>query len=671
MEISDVDIEGAERNLLPQGMAFDEERRQFIKHLESCDLLAVPGSGKTTALQAKLFCISRHLPLDGNQGVLVLSHTNNAVNEIKKKLHTECYQLFEAPHFIGTVQDFVDKFLAIPYYELFYKKKVQTIDNLAYIQEVNWYVKNSRKPKAVYFLLMRYHTDFSALRIKKDENGQYELLADMDTFFSFPDVKKWENEGTVRQNHMEVLDYVKKMKEVILKRGILTYDDCYIMAKAYMHSYPFVKESLRKRFRYIFIDETQDLKKYQLDLIDSIFNSNQCCLQRIGDKNQTIFKRPDRDIPEQWSVRNLKTLLNSFRLTDTIAHVVDPFTVDRFPDEYGNSKFVVKGKRTLEMGDIPPYLIIFDETTKEQLLPCFNQLIDEYRLRTFQEGTKYGFHIVGWNLKPNESTTNSKLHLCDIFPNCNKLSNKGLNSYATLSEFLVLGCREGSMSDCKSVICKILLYVLRILGKTDKEKKYYTQTALYKFVEEQGESIFVDYLKFVYQASVLLYHKKYADCYNFIVQYIDTAFSTLFKISKDNKFLADFYGSGFNSDLTQIEQSSAFPDIKIESVHSVKGQTHCATMYVETSYKKYESEHLFKIKKRATKRKDAEYYPNPLFQEQVDDAQVTTKSAMHMMYVGFSRPTHLLCYAVVKDIWNDERIGRMEALGWKVIKLSN
>lgn len=129
---------------------------------------------------------------------------------------------------------------------------------------------------------------------------------------------------------MEVLDYVKKMKEVILKRGILTYDDCYIMAKAYMHSYPFVKESLRKRFRYIFIDETQDLKKYQLDLIDAIFNSNQCCLQRIGDKNQTIFKRPDRDIPEQWSVRNLKTLLNSFRLTDTIAHVVDPFTVDSF-----------------------------------------------------------------------------------------------------------------------------------------------------------------------------------------------------------------------------------------------------------------------------------------------------------------------------------------------------
>lgn len=669
MEISDVDIEGAERNLLPQGMAFDDERRQFIKHLESCDLLAVPGSGKTTALQAKLFCISRHLPLDGNQGVLVLSHTNNAVNEIKKKLHTDCFQLFEAPHFIGTVQDFVDKFLAIPFYELFYKNKVHAVDDAVYEQEVVGYLSRHWKNSAVNAIKFKKF-NFAAVRLHKNEQGAYEFTLGMEESVTYPHIKKWEKEGTIIQKHREIETFIKEMKNYILQRGVVTYDDCYIMAESYVRKYPFVIESLRKRFRYIFIDETQDLKKYQLDLIDAIFNSNQCCLQRIGDKNQTIFKRPDRDIQEQWNVRNLKTLLNSFRLTDTIAHVVDPFTVDRFPDEYGNSKFVVKGKRTLEMGDIPPYLIIFDETTKEQLLPCFNQLIDEYRLRTFQEGTKYGFHIVGWNLKPNESTTNSKLHLCDIFPNCNKLSNKGLNSYATLSEFLVWGCREGSMSDCKSVICKILVYVLRILGKTDKEKRYYTQTTLYKFVDEQGESIFVDYLKFVYQASVLLFHKKYADCYLFIAQYIDNVFSTLFEISKDNIFLADFYGSGFNSDLTQIEQSSAFPDIKIESVHSVKGQTHCATMYVETSYKKYESEHLFKIKKRATKRKDAEYYPNPLFQEQVDDAQVTTKSAMHMMYVGFSRPTHLLCYAVVKDIWNDERIRRMEALGWKVIKLS-
>ena len=45
--------------LLIEGNHFDKERLDFIKRLDSCDLLAVPGSGKTTALQAKLFCLSQ------------------------------------------------------------------------------------------------------------------------------------------------------------------------------------------------------------------------------------------------------------------------------------------------------------------------------------------------------------------------------------------------------------------------------------------------------------------------------------------------------------------------------------------------------------------------------------------------------------------------------------
>lgn len=123
MEIKNRDIEIAERILLPVGCHFDEERRNFIQNLNSCDLLAVPGSGKTTALQAKLFCLAQQLPFDKKQGILVLSHTNNAVDEIKIKLRSECSLLFEAPNFIGTVQEFVDTFLAIPYYEMTYKKR--------------------------------------------------------------------------------------------------------------------------------------------------------------------------------------------------------------------------------------------------------------------------------------------------------------------------------------------------------------------------------------------------------------------------------------------------------------------------------------------------------------------------------------------------------------------
>lgn len=46
MNITNIDINEAEKALLPKDMHFDDERRDFIKGLESCDLLAVPGSGK-------------------------------------------------------------------------------------------------------------------------------------------------------------------------------------------------------------------------------------------------------------------------------------------------------------------------------------------------------------------------------------------------------------------------------------------------------------------------------------------------------------------------------------------------------------------------------------------------------------------------------------------------
>ena len=94
MLIDDIHIAEAERLLIGNNH-FDQERLDFIKSLDSCDLLAVPGSGKTTALQAKLYCLSKLRPFSSMSGILVMSHTNVAVDEIKKKLSQSCPELFE------------------------------------------------------------------------------------------------------------------------------------------------------------------------------------------------------------------------------------------------------------------------------------------------------------------------------------------------------------------------------------------------------------------------------------------------------------------------------------------------------------------------------------------------------------------------------------------------
>lgn len=84
-------------------------------NLDTIDLQAVPWSGKTTALLAKLLILERKMPLSNGWGILVLSHTNTAVDEIKDKLELIAPKLFKFPNFIGTIQSFVDEFLVKPY----------------------------------------------------------------------------------------------------------------------------------------------------------------------------------------------------------------------------------------------------------------------------------------------------------------------------------------------------------------------------------------------------------------------------------------------------------------------------------------------------------------------------------------------------------------------------
>ena len=85
IEISDTDIEYAEKIFLPEGCSFDSERRTVIKCMESKDLQACPGSGKTTTLLAKLAILAQRMPFEDNKGICVLTHTNVAINEIKRK----------------------------------------------------------------------------------------------------------------------------------------------------------------------------------------------------------------------------------------------------------------------------------------------------------------------------------------------------------------------------------------------------------------------------------------------------------------------------------------------------------------------------------------------------------------------------------------------------------
>jgi len=59
-----------------------------IKQGDFLGIMGTTGSGKTTALLAKLIILEKKMPFPDGSGVLILSHTNTAVEEIQSKLHS-------------------------------------------------------------------------------------------------------------------------------------------------------------------------------------------------------------------------------------------------------------------------------------------------------------------------------------------------------------------------------------------------------------------------------------------------------------------------------------------------------------------------------------------------------------------------------------------------------
>jgi superfamily I DNA/RNA helicase len=657
MTIEDYQIEESELLLLPNGSHFDKERIDFIKSLSSLDLMAVPGSGKTTALQAKLYCLAKQMPLDNGQGVLVLSHTNAAVDEIKHKLKTSVPQLFEYPNAVCTVQEFVDRFLAIPYYESCNKRSIDSIDAERYYNNVlSYFKRHYPHERVLIYYLNRYPNKYKELRLSIDNQGNVYLSNDMSgNAFSIKTPGTWVKNNTAETDIEKLTSIIFSMKKDLLKEGVLHYDDCYFLANRYIQNCPTIIDCLRYRFPFVFVDETQDLQKHQLDLIDEIFNHESVCLQRIGDPNQAIYSRVSADCV--WKPRNVKTLNNSLRLSKEIAEVVDFFTLERGKNEEDKPVFIVKSDRQTT---IKPHLVLYTESTAQFLKKTFADLITNYNLQNAAESKKYGFHILGWNAEA-KAEGYSKYHLEDVFSDYRK-ENKEITDSAVLNDYLKLAQQTNDPKKAKKYLEESICFALReaqIQHDFGDYQRYYSPRTLFSFLESLNKE--KEYLLVLYETLNHLKENQPQEAHDIITTYVNNALFPIWNIEENEKTKA--YMNSPSTIPEVIEQVEDDSDINIEigTVHSAKGQTHCATMYVETWYEShYETGHL----------KAKQNLPNPLFKQTHNYSGVYVKEAMKMIYVGFSRPTHLLCLASQKEGWSEEELQKMNECGWEIVDIS-
>ena len=93
-------------------------------------------------------------------------------------------------------------------------------------------------------------------------------------------------------------------------------------------------------------------------------------------------------------------------------------------------------------------------------------------------------------------------------------------------------------------------------------------------------------------------------------------------------------------------------DIRVGSVHSVKGETHTATLVLETFYYNH---HLKALKGWLTGERSGG-----------DGEGDRMQSRLRLHYVAMSRPSQVLCLAMRDDALGEADIAKAVARGWRV-----
>lgn len=369
-------------------MEFDiaiPERKKYFEARGRTVVTACPGSGKTTCIVFKLKTICAEVEKSNRRaGVLCLSFTNRAVDEIKnayKMMHGDTIQY---PHDVSTIDSFLTQ----------------------YIVQQFWYLIPDCKTRPIivneYELLHRY------LWHKYGEEGKKKEACNISGFQSAPSIYKPESiscsDGKYYCGTMEMKDcqqYAKAVVDYRLKHGILTSADALNVAIELLESHREIATIICQRFPYIVVDEAQDTSFNQYRLLFELSKAGLRNLEFVGDINQSIyewrFARPD-----------MLDKLKSNNAWNSIEFVNNRRSVQRIIDFY--SMLVPEAKRnriiSVDVNDlqIPIVIYRYDLSNAAEVITDFEKTCKNnslYQWLIMTRGRSLGMIISGNHETPD------------------------------------------------------------------------------------------------------------------------------------------------------------------------------------------------------------------------------------------------------------------------------
>jgi superfamily I DNA/RNA helicase len=444
---------------------------------------------------------------------------------------------------------------------------------------------------------------------------------------------------------------------VVSDFGILNYDDAYFFANDYLIKYPKIKEALSNRFRYVFVDEMQDTYPHQQKLLNQIFDDT-VTIQKFGDPHQSIYNSVT--VEKVWKPsQNALHISTSKRFGESIAKVLRAVCIEPNIDLLGNEK----------NDSFPPHIIVYDDESSTLVLKKFVELNKELGIDKILEESSRPIKAIGWvgpdPDKPNKHT------LKTYFKSYNRTANQQKTILKSVKSHL-RKYKSNKAKDYYESIINCFLRILSMAGKkreTEKGSRSYTKTTLLTFLKENDEEFYNSFRnkisKWIFE--IINSEDDYSEEVLALVrEYIHEDFFPFFDINP-NDDLNTFTDSNLVDEHYDEEElstqniythpESEYSDlaVNIGTIHSAKGETHTATLYLETDY--YSQRETDRI---------IEQMKGTVYENSDPEDEVRIKETLKMGYVGMSKPSHLLCLAGKKEniISNREEL---EANGWIII----
>lgn len=709
---TDEELKIAHDILLKGKKPFDSTKVNIIKVDSSCYVQACPGSGKTTTLLAKLIILANKMPLPEGKGICVLTHTNVAIDEIKAKLGTKADVLFRYPNFFGTIQTFLHKYVTAAALHYFYGSQITYVDdemsNAVFLKK--YYKLPIRESKLRGQIFVR-----TASKEHIINAAEIEALGGLDMLTAANVIKKkkrvdkyifqlkgynwsqiprkyrssiqtkgnsiqnslilsfrvdWNSNkiitdsGSIRVDSPSGTEYMK-IKEEMFREGILSFQDAYDLAFRYIREkkLDFSRFS-DKRFKYLFIDEVQDCDGLQVDLIQKIFDENKVVIQRFGDYCQAIYERDECSGSENDKLKENQVLYihDSNRFGEKIAKPLRSLCIEDNHQLHGNE----------EVPSVKPIIITYENPLS--VLPKYVELlgttlIPEMDNRSImdianQEKREDPLHRInvkacGWVGKKGASA--QKRFIESYFPHFEKKNAGPRVEGVSFNEFILKNLHGTIKEHATSIIQGILKYL--DLCEIRNGNRRYTKTSFLKFLTATDIEQKENFLKEVMNWALLIAKSNSDDDINkirsTIHRYITETILPLYRKEETPDALSFF--NAINETLSEdqtTEHRNVYHgdngkiDIEVSTVHAVKGETHAATLYLETFYNKHhESDRL------------AEQFKGVAYTGTNED----TLKNLRVAYVGMSRPRYMLCVAIQQDRFDKIDCDELRKI-WKVEK---